>query len=71
MNSRERILATIEDKPVDRVGLMPITMMFAGDQVGVPYGKYATDYRELVRAQLFTAEKFGFDYRCFIRSFPL
>ncbi|MBM3889462.1 MAG: hypothetical protein FJ388_10080 [Verrucomicrobia bacterium] len=62
MNSRERILATIEGKPTDRVGAMPITMMFAGDQVGVPYGKYATDYREMVRAQLFTAEKFGFDY---------
>jgi MtaA/CmuA family methyltransferase len=28
----------------------------------VPYGKYATDYRETVRAQMFTAEKFGFDY---------
>jgi len=62
MNSRERVLATIEGKPVDRLALMPITMMFAGDQVGVPYGKYATDYREMVRAQLFTAEKFGFDY---------
>jgi MtaA/CmuA family methyltransferase len=41
---------------------MPITMQFAGDQIGVPYRKYATDYRVLVAAQIHTAEKFGFDF---------
>jgi MtaA/CmuA family methyltransferase len=41
---------------------MPITMMFAGDQLGVPYGQYARDYRTLVEAQILTAERFDFDY---------
>jgi MtaA/CmuA family methyltransferase len=37
-------------------------MQFAGAQIGVPYRKYATDYRVLVAAQIHTAEKFGFDF---------
>jgi MtaA/CmuA family methyltransferase len=36
--------------------------MFAAEQSGVPYGRYATDYRSLVDAQVQTAEKFDFDY---------
>ena len=35
MNGRERILNLLEGTQVDRVPLMPITMMFAGDQAGV------------------------------------
>ncbi len=62
MNSRERVFAMIEGRPVDRLPLMPITMMFAADQAGVKYGAYAADYRVLADAQLRTAEKFGFDY---------
>jgi len=46
----------------DCLPLMPITMMFAADQAGVPYGRYAADYRVLVEAQLLTAERFDFDY---------
>lgn len=41
---------------------MPITMMYAGDCLGVKYGQYAKDYRILVDAQLKTAEKFGIDH---------
>lgn len=41
---------------------MPITMMFAADQAGIAYGKYATDHRALVESQILTAEKFDFDY---------
>lgn len=41
---------------------MPITMMFAADQIGVPYGKYASDHRTLVEAQIVTAERFDIDY---------
>jgi len=37
-------------------------MMFAADQIGMPYGKYAADHRVLVEAQIRTAEKFDFDY---------
>lgn len=62
MNGRERILAMIEGKPTDCLPLMPITMMFAGDQIGAKYRDYATDYRVLCEGQLRTAEKFGFDY---------
>lgn len=62
MTGYERILAMIEGRRPDHLPLMPITMMFAADQIGVPYGQYARDYRALVEAQLRTAERFGFDY---------
>ena len=62
MNSNDRILAVLEGRPVDRLPRMPITMMFAADVAGIPYGRYATDYRAMVEAQLRTAEAFEFDY---------
>jgi MtaA/CmuA family methyltransferase len=36
--------------------------MFAADQIGAPYGRYATDHRVMVEAQIRTAEAFDFDY---------
>ncbi len=60
--SRRRVHSMIKGEKVDRLPLMPITMMFAGDLAGVKYGRYAGDYRVLVDAQLRTAEKFDFDY---------
>lgn len=62
MNSHERLRAHLEGDPVDRLPLMPITMMFAADQAGVKYGEYARDHRVLVEAQLLVAERFDFDY---------
>jgi MtaA/CmuA family methyltransferase len=62
MNGRERILATLGGATPDRLPLMPITMMFAADQIGAKYREYATDHRVLVEGQLRTAERFGFDY---------
>jgi MtaA/CmuA family methyltransferase len=62
LNPRERVLAMIEGRPVDRLPLMAITMMFASDQVGAKYRDYVTDYRVLVAAQLATAERFDLDY---------
>ena len=62
MTGRERILAHLDGRPVDRLPLMPITMQFACAQIGASYRDYCTDYRVLVEAQLRTAEKFGFDY---------
>jgi len=62
MNGCERILAKFDGRTTDCLPYMPITMMFAGDQLGVPYGRYARDYRTLVEAQILTAEKFDFDY---------
>ncbi|MBS1854068.1 MAG: uroporphyrinogen decarboxylase family protein [Acidobacteria bacterium] len=62
MNGRERILASIQGQPTGRLPLMPITMMFAADQIGARYLDYVTDYRVLAEGQMRTAEKFGFDY---------
>ena len=62
MTSRERVLAHLEGRPVDRLPLMPITMMFACVQIGARYRDYCTDYRVLVEGQIRTAEEFGFDY---------
>ncbi len=62
MNGRERTLAIFEGRPVDCLPLMPITMMFAADLAGVPYGRYTADHRLLAEGQLRTAERFDFDY---------
>ncbi len=62
MNGYERVLAVLQGQATDRTPLMPITMMFAADRLGVPYGEYSADYRKLVEAQLLTAGQFGFDH---------
>jgi len=62
MTSRERVLDHLAGRPVDRLPLMPITMMFACGQIGARYRDYCTDYRVSVEAQIRTAEAFGFDY---------
>ncbi len=62
MNSRDRILAMLEGRAVDRLPNMAITMMFAADQIGAKYLDYATDYRVLAEGQVRTAETFGIDH---------
>jgi MtaA/CmuA family methyltransferase len=62
MTSRQRVLSHLAGEPVDRLPLLPITMMFACDQVGARYRDYCTDYRVLVEGQIRTAERFQFDY---------
>ncbi len=62
MNSRERVLAHLAGQPVDRLPLMPITMMFAAHLTGARYRDYCTNYRVLADAQIRVAEQFGFDY---------
>ena len=62
MNGRERILAMLDGRPVDRLPNMAITMMFAADQIGAAYLDYATDYRTLAEGQVRTAEAFGIDH---------
>jgi len=49
-------------KPVDRLPLMPITMLFAAERSGVGYGEYAARHTVLVETQLRIAEEFGFDH---------
>lgn len=55
-------MGTLRGEAVDSLPLMPITMMFAADTIGAPYGKYAADHDVLVEGQLATARKYGFDY---------
>ncbi len=62
MDSRQRFFALLEGRPIDRAPLMPITMMFAADQIKANYFQYATDYRVLVEAQIRTAERFDLDF---------
>jgi MtaA/CmuA family methyltransferase len=62
MTGRERVLALLEGRAVDRLPLMPITMMFAARRSGLPYGRYALDCRVLAEAQVRTAVDFGFDH---------
>jgi MtaA/CmuA family methyltransferase len=62
MNSRERFLAHLDGRPVDRLPLMPITMQFACRRTGARYRDYCTDHRVLVEGQIHTAREFGLDY---------
>ncbi|HWH72189.1 MAG TPA: uroporphyrinogen decarboxylase family protein [Candidatus Sulfotelmatobacter sp.] len=62
MTSRERVFAHLAGQPVDRLPLMPITMMLACQQIGARYRDYCTDYRVMVEGQIRTAEQFDFDY---------
>ena len=52
MTGRERALNHIAGQPVDRLPLMPITMMFAADQIGVPnWSRSLAEATERVVAQ--------------------
>lgn len=62
MTGKQRIVSMVRGDAVDHLPLMPITMMFAADVIGVPYREYATDHRRLAEAQVATAETYGFDY---------
>lgn len=62
MTGKERLIRMMEGQLVDRIPVMPITMMFAADHGGVSYREYVTDHRALVDCQLKTAEDFGFDH---------
>jgi len=62
MNGRERILALLDGRPVDRLPFMAITMMFACNRIGAKYRDYCADHRVLVEGQLRTVEEFGLDY---------
>lgn len=52
----------LDGQPVDCLPVMPITMMFAADQIGAKYLAYTTDYHVLAEAQIRTAERFDFDH---------
>jgi len=62
MTGKQRVLAALAGQPIDHLPLMPITMMFAADTAGVSYRDYASHGEVMARAQLLTAERYGFDY---------
>ncbi|GAB1482664.1 methylcobamide--CoM methyltransferase [Treponema sp.] len=62
MHGRELIRASIEGQTGQQLPFMPVTMSFAARLIGVPYKKYATDYRAQVEGQLRCAELFGIDH---------
>ncbi len=62
MSGRECLLQLLEGGVPERLPFMPITMMFAADHIGVPYGEYATDYRLLVKGQREVADAYEIDY---------
>ena len=62
MNGYQRIASCLRGEATDRLPAMPITMMFAAQTLGVPYGTYASDYRTLVEAQLAVANRYDFDH---------
>lgn len=62
MTKKEIVSTLLNGKIPPRLPVMPITMMFAADQIGKPYGEYAVNHKVMVEAQIATAEKFGFDY---------
>ena len=59
---RTLVLAHLAGEPVERLPVMPITMMFAARLAGIQYRDYCRDARLLVRAQEMVAERFGFDH---------
>jgi len=61
MTSRERVFAMLEGRAVDSLPAMPITMMFAADQVGAKYYDYATNCRVQAEGQIRVAERFDLD----------
>jgi len=61
MNSYERIMARLEGKEVDKIPNLNIVMQFAAKYIGVPYGKYCSDYRLLVDGNIRCCEGFGID----------
>lgn len=61
MNGRERFFAYLEGREVDRIPNLSTIKAIAAKLAGVPYGKYCTDYRYMVRAYMSCCEKFGID----------
>lgn len=61
MKPRERVLAFLDRQAVDARPALPITMMWAADQVGARYFDYATRAEVQAAAQVKVARHFGAD----------
>lgn len=61
MNSRERVFARLEGKPVDRIPNLNIVMQIAARELGVPYSAYCKNHRLLCEGNILCVEKYGLD----------
>ncbi len=61
MDSKERLFACMDGKPVDRTPNTNIIMTLAAKETGVKYSDYVTDHRLLVEGNIACAEKYGID----------
>jgi MtaA/CmuA family methyltransferase len=61
MQPKERFLAALAGRPVDRVPVFPLLMFLAVDRAGLTYRQFATDGHALAEAQLLMQERFGLD----------
>lgn len=61
MTSKERCLAAINGKPVDRTPVFPLLMFFSADRFGVNYKEFATNSSVLAQSQIKVYENFGID----------
>ena len=61
MNGKERCLAAISGKPVDRVPVFPLLMFFAQKRLGISYREFAGNGRSLADAQLNIRNRFPVD----------
>ena len=61
MNSKERVYARINNRPVDRIPNLNILMFFAAKEIGVSYAEYCQDYRKLVHGNIVCMQKYGID----------
>ncbi|OOB80261.1 MAG: hypothetical protein BEN19_05820 [Epulopiscium sp. Nuni2H_MBin003] len=66
INSYERVMAIINGDEYDRVANVALVMLFAANQIGVPYGEYVRDYKKLTAGVLYCYEKFGLDTICVV-----
>lgn len=61
MTSRERVLAALSGRPVDRIPCGPMMMDIGAVALDIPVGRYATDADLLARSQLALHERIGQD----------
>ena len=61
MNGKERCLAAIQGRPVDRTPVFPLLMFFAADRFGATYREFAANGHVLAQAQLKARETFDLD----------
>ena len=62
MTGRERILGTIRGEAVDSLPFIPISMMIAADEIGVPYGRYVAEPELHAKGQIAFAGRWDVDH---------